>query len=138
RVMGRVLAGHTATLENSYAFDGMIVDKGGVAEGALTTLKGLGLSTAEVENPSTSMDRLGWNFNDIWRWDSTAKRPVLQFVSENDEEPITLTELEFVGLSTLVVGENAQTVTTAVYSDGSREKLETNVIYTSSDPAIAE
>ncbi len=29
-------------------------------------------------------------------------------------------------------------MTTAVYSDGSREKVEINVIYTSSDPSIAE
>jgi large repetitive protein len=29
-------------------------------------------------------------------------------------------------------------VTTAVYSDGSREKVEINVTYTSSDPSIAE
>lgn len=139
RVMGRVLAGHTATLENNYAFDGMIVNKEGVAEGALTTLKGLGLSETEIKTPSTYTDRLGWDFNTIWRWDGMAKRPVLQSVSEgNEEEPVSLIELELEGMSTLVVGESDHTVTTAVYSDGSREKVETNVIYTSSDPTIAE
>ncbi|WP_259445581.1 CehA/McbA family metallohydrolase [Paenibacillus lautus] len=139
RVMGRVLAGHTATLENNYAFDGMIVNKEGVAEGALTTLKGLGLSETEIKTPSTYTDRLGWDFNTIWRWDGMAKRPVLQSVSEgNEEEPVSLIELELEGMSTLVVGESDHTVTTAVYSDGSREKVETNVIYTSSDPSIAE
>lgn len=139
RVMGRVLAGHTATLENNYAFDGMIVNKEGVAEGALTTLKGLGLTETEIKTPSTYTDRLGWDFNAIWRWDDMAKRPVLQSVSEgNEEEPVSLIELELEGMSTLVVGESDHTVTTAVYSDGSREKVETNVIYTSSDPTIAE
>ncbi|MFD0959239.1 CehA/McbA family metallohydrolase [Paenibacillus chungangensis] len=138
RVMGRVLAGHTATLENNYAFDGMIVNKEGVTEGALTTLKGLGLSETEVENPSTYMDRLGWDFNGIWRWDNMANRPVLQSVSENVEEPITLTELEFEGAAALIVGESVQATTTALYSDGSREKVETNVTYTSSNPSVAE
>ncbi|WP_339220709.1 CehA/McbA family metallohydrolase [Paenibacillus sp. FSL W7-1332] len=139
RVMGRVLAGHTATLENNYAFDGMIVNKEGVAEGALTNLKGLGLSESEIETPSTYTDRLGWDFNAIWRWDDMAKRPLLQSVSAGDnDEPVTLTEIELEGPVVLVVGENAQTVTTAVYSDGSREKVEANVIYTSSDPTIAE
>lgn len=139
RVMGRVLAGHTATLENNYAFDGMMVNKEGVAEGALTTLKGLGLSETEIKTPSTYTDRLGWDFNAIWRWDDIAKRPVLQSVSEgNDDEPVILTELEFEGLAVLSVGESDQTVTTAVYNNGSREKVETNVIYTSSDPTVAE
>lgn len=139
RVMGRVLAGHTATLENNYAFDGMMVNKEGVAEGALTTLKGLGLSETEIETPSTYTDRLGWDFNAIWRWDDIAKRPVLQSVSAgNEEEPVSLIKLELEGMSTMVVGESDHTVTTAVYSDGSREKVETNVIYTSSDPTIAE
>lgn len=139
RVMGRVLAGHTATLENNYAFDGMMVNKEGVAEGALTTLKGLGLSETEIKTPSTYTDRLGWDFNAIWRWDDMAKRPVLQSLSAgNEEEPVSLIELELEGMSTLVVGESYQTVTTAVYSDGSREKVETNVIYTSSDPSKAE
>ncbi|MCT1398128.1 CehA/McbA family metallohydrolase [Paenibacillus sp. p3-SID867] len=139
RVMGRVLAGHTATLENNYAFDGMIVNKEGVAEGALTTLKGLGLTETEIKTPSTYTDRLGWDFNAIWRWDGMAKRPVLQSVSEgNEEEPVSLIELELEGMSALVVGESDHTVTTAVYSDGSREKVGTNVIYTSSDPTIAE
>ncbi|WP_259391306.1 CehA/McbA family metallohydrolase [Paenibacillus sp. 1011MAR3C5] len=139
RVMGRVLAGHTATLENNYAFDGMIVDKEGVAEGTLTTLKGLGLSASDVEDPSTYTDQLGWDFNDIWRWDIMAKRPVLQAVSEGDEEePVSLIALELEGLLTLVVGESDQTTTAAVYSDGSRELVETNVAYASSDPNIAE
>ncbi|WJH37280.1 Ig-like domain-containing protein [Paenibacillus sp. CC-CFT747] len=139
RVMGRVLAGNTATLENNYAFDGMTVDKEGVTEGALTTLKGLGLSAADVENPSTYTDRLGWNFNTIWVWDKIVKRPVLQSVSEDrEEEPVTLIGLEFEGAASLVVGEIGQTVTTAVYSDGSRGKVEINVSYTSSNPSIAE
>lgn len=139
RVMGRVLAGHTATLENNYAFEGMIVDREGVAEGALTTLKGLGLSATEIETPSTYTDRLGWEFNEIWKWDENAKRPVLQSVLEgSEEEPVTLIELEFDGPAELIVGESGQTATTAVYSDGSREMVETNIIYTSSDPSIAE
>ncbi|WP_261800352.1 CehA/McbA family metallohydrolase [Paenibacillus sp. PAMC21692] len=139
RVMGRVLAGHTATLENNYAFDGMIVNKEGVAEGALTTLKGLGLSETEIETPSTYTDRLGWDFNAIWKWDDVAKRPVLQSVLEgNEEEPVTLIELELEGPAVLIVGESDQTTTTAVYSDESREKVETGVTYTSSDPSIAE
>lgn len=139
RVMGRVLAGHTATLENNYAFDGMMVDKEGVAEGALTTLKGLGLAETEIETPSTYTDRLGWDFNAIWRWDGMGKRPVLQSVSEgNGEGLVRLIGLELEGLHTLAVGESDQTVTTAVYSDGSREKVEINVTYTSSDPSIAE
>lgn len=139
RVMGRVLAGHTPTLENNYALDVMIVDREGVAEGYLTTIKGLGLSETEIETPSTYTDRLGWDFNAIWRWDGIGKRPVLQSVSEgNEEEPVSLIGLELEGLITLAVGESDQTVTTAVYSDGSREKVEINVIYTSSDPSIAE
>lgn len=141
RVMGRVLAGHTATLENNYAFDGMTVDREGVAEGALTTLKGLGLSRTEIETPSTYTDRLGWDFNAVWRWDDVAKRPVLQSVSEGNEgEPaaVTLAGLELAGPVVLAVGESGQTVTTAVYSDGSREEMEINVIYTISDPSIAE
>ncbi|WP_245640172.1 CehA/McbA family metallohydrolase [Paenibacillus dakarensis] len=139
RVMGRVLAGHTATLENNYAYDGMIVNKEGIADDSLTSLKGLGLSVSDLENPSTYTDRLGWNFNDTWRWDNVAKRPVLQAVSEGgDDEPVTLLDLEFQGAAALVVGEDNQTVTTAVYSDGNREKVETGVTYTSSDPSIAE
>lgn len=135
RVVGRVLAGHTATLENNYAFDGMIVNKEGVAEGTLTNLKGLSLSASDVENPSTYTEWLGWDFNEIWGWDNITKRPVLQSVSE---EPVTLIDLEFEGPAALVVGESDQTVTTAVYSDGSRDKVEINVTYTSSNPSIAE
>lgn len=141
RVMGRVLAGHAATLENNYAFDGMIVNKEGVAEGALTTLKGLGLSATEIETPSTYTDRLGWDFNAVWRWDDVAKRPVLQSVSEGNEEEsatVTLAGLELAGPVMLSVGESGQTVTTAVYSDGSREEVEINVTYTISDPSIAK
>jgi len=68
-----------------------------------------------------------------------AKRPVLQSVLEDrEEEPVSLIGIEFEGAVSLVVGEIGQTVTTAVYSDGSRNKVETNVTYTSSNPSIAE
>ncbi|MBP1914982.1 hypothetical protein J2Z23_001937 [Lederbergia galactosidilyticus] len=82
RVMGRVLAGHTATLENNYAFDEMNVDVEGVKEESPTTIKGRGLSQDEIEVKTTYEERLGWNFETIWEWDELRKRPILKDVKE--------------------------------------------------------
>ena len=78
RVMGRVLAGHTATLENNYAYEDMVVEREGVSEDSPTSIRGLSLSESEIEDPLSYINRLGWDFNDIWLWDETTKRPVLQ------------------------------------------------------------
>ncbi|WP_010271079.1 phosphodiester glycosidase family protein [Paenibacillus senegalensis] len=58
-------------------------------------------------------------------------------VSEK-EAPVMLKEIEFTGPSKLIVGNSAQTVVTAVYSDGSRMQVNSGVSYASSDPEAAE
>src|SRR4029453_899690 len=68
RVVGRVLAGHTATLENNYAFDGMIVDIEGESIAAANNRKGSGLSQQQVEDPITYTGRLNWDFESVWMW----------------------------------------------------------------------
>ncbi|WP_246245894.1 CehA/McbA family metallohydrolase [Paenibacillus lemnae] len=81
RVMGRVLSGHTATLQNNYSSNSMTVNKEGVTAGSLTNIRGLGLSVSEVETLSTYTGLLGWDFDTVWEWDSAGKRPVLQSMS---------------------------------------------------------
>ncbi len=82
RVMGRVLAGHTATLENNYAFEEMVVDREGVTTELPTTIKGQGLPLAEIETKRTYEEHLRWNFETIWQWNQSEKRPLLKSAIE--------------------------------------------------------
>lgn len=82
RVMGRVLAGHTATLENNYAFEEMVVDREGVTTESPTTIKGQGLPLTEIETKTTYEERLRWNFETIWQWNQSEKRPLLKSAIE--------------------------------------------------------
>ncbi|MGC6589388.1 metallophosphoesterase [Paenibacillus sp. Dod16] len=91
RVVGRVLAGHTATLENNYAFDGMMVDVEGESIAAADNRKGLGLSQEQVEDSNTYIHILKWDFESIWMWNDALKRPVLNSNPEEASEPVSRT-----------------------------------------------
>ncbi|MTW84359.1 metallophosphoesterase [Virgibacillus dakarensis] len=78
RVVARVLNGHTATLKNNFAYKDMVVEVERITEESPSNEKGLGKSKSEIESIETYREGLGWDFENIWRWDQTLKLPVLR------------------------------------------------------------
>ncbi|NGP44972.1 CehA/McbA family metallohydrolase [Bacillaceae bacterium SIJ1] len=78
RVVARVLNGHTATLENNFANDNMIVEVERITDESLTNEKGLGISAEVFKTQAFFSDRLGFDFDTIWAWDDELKRPYLK------------------------------------------------------------
>ncbi|MEH7272865.1 metallophosphoesterase [Neobacillus vireti] len=88
RVVGRVLNGHTATLENNFAFSEMVVEKERITNESPSTEKGLGKTLEEVQNMLIYSQDLGWDFENVWSWDSDKKVPVLRlFAGEETVDP---------------------------------------------------
>ncbi|ONK23582.1 hypothetical protein BLX87_10205 [Bacillus sp. VT-16-64] len=77
RIVGRVKAGHTATLVNNVANHHMTVSKEGVTNEAANNEKGLGKSIEQLASQPLYENELGWDFNGTWTWDDVAKRPLL-------------------------------------------------------------
>lgn len=85
RIVGRVLAGETATLENNIANNKMIVSKESVTLEDASNEKGLSKTQEELKTQSTYEDLLQWNFESVWAWDEIMERPVLMQNRENAE-----------------------------------------------------
>lgn len=85
RIVGRVLAGETATLENNIANNKMIVSKEAVTLEDASNEKGLSKTQEELKTQSTYEDLLQWNFESVWAWDEIMERPVLMQNRENAE-----------------------------------------------------
>ncbi|WP_257535713.1 CehA/McbA family metallohydrolase [Mesobacillus foraminis] len=83
RVVGRVLAGETATLENNFARSSMIVSKEGVTKEDPNNEKGLGKTPEQVKSKTVYDEELGWDFEQVWIWDLAAGRPLLKMNREN-------------------------------------------------------
>ncbi|MGG1574323.1 CehA/McbA family metallohydrolase [Fictibacillus sp. NRS-1165] len=77
RIVGRVLAGEKATLVNNFADAAMSVNKEGIPTESGNNEKGLGKNQNELAQKRTFEEGLGWNFDKVWKWDDTLKRPVL-------------------------------------------------------------
>lgn len=87
RIVGRVLAGETATLNNNFADENMIVSKEAVTKEAPHNEKGLGKTQEEISSQTLFEKELGWDFDHIWIWSEKAGRPLLvQNQEEIDEE----------------------------------------------------
>ncbi len=78
RVVGRILSGHTAILENNFAYNGSIVNVEKTKENAGSSVSGLSKTKEEIETIETYSELLGWDFETVWKWDETLKRPVLR------------------------------------------------------------
>ncbi|MCC3356112.1 GLUG motif-containing protein [Bacillus sp. REN16] len=77
RIVGRVLSGEKATLENNIASNKMMVSKEAVTAEAPDNEKGLGVSPEQLKKQA-AFEELGWDFTNVWTWDESAERPVLQ------------------------------------------------------------
>ncbi|MEH7011041.1 metallophosphoesterase [Neobacillus niacini] len=86
RVVGRILAGDMATLENNFANENMIVSKEGITVEDLNNEKGLSVSPEEVKGQSLFENKLGWDFENVWVWDEAGQRPVLRANLENTSD----------------------------------------------------
>lgn len=96
RVLGRVLSGHTATLENLWAAD--FVDaqttnfSGPVGP---TTWMGATATNAQVRDANFYTETLEWDLESTWQWHDDAARPVLRAIPENyTGEPVPPVDAE--------------------------------------------
>lgn len=83
RIVGRVLAGETATLENNFAKSTMMVSKEGISKEAPNNEKGLGKSPEQLNSKTVFDEELDWDFENVWTWDEAAGRPLLISNKEN-------------------------------------------------------
>lgn len=84
RVLGRVLSGHTATLENLWAAEYVDAEttsfSGPIGQ---TTWMGATATTAQTRDVEFFTEILDWDLGSVWQWHDDAARPVLQTVPEN-------------------------------------------------------
>src|SRR5699024_9926329 len=78
RIVGRVLAGETATLVNNYADENIFISSEGVKTDDPNNERGQSVTTEELSDAAFYIDSLGWDFEHIWTWDETANRPLLR------------------------------------------------------------
>ena len=84
RVLGRVLSGHTATLNNLWAADAVDAETTNFdGPDGHTTWMGATATTAQVRDASFYTDTLGWDLDSVWQWHDDAARPVLQTIPED-------------------------------------------------------
>jgi large repetitive protein len=83
RIVGRVLAGETATLINNIANAEMVVKKEWTTDEGANTEKGLGKSVTDLQKQETFEDELGWDFENVWTWEEEANRPELKAFAGN-------------------------------------------------------
>lgn len=95
RIVGRVLAGETATLSNNIANEDMVVNKEWTTEEKENNEKGLGITAEDLKNQGTFEEGLGWDFNSVWAWDAKNERPKLQVNGEQvPTDPVDAPKLE--------------------------------------------
>lgn len=77
RVVGRVLDGDTATMNNNYAVETLQVELESVTDEGPDTQRGATLTTDEAADQQTFTDQLGWDFDTTWTWNDATQRPML-------------------------------------------------------------
>lgn len=90
RVLGRVLAGNTATLENVWASETLVAETVSTTEPAgPTAWMGATATLGQTRDPGFYADTLGWDLESVWTWHAEASRPLLRAVTESDPgEPV--------------------------------------------------
>ncbi|GAA2907257.1 hypothetical protein JOD62_001200 [Microbacterium keratanolyticum] len=87
-VLGRVLSGHQATLENNHATDETFVSAESLSDApAADNLKGARVTAAVAGTPEHFGTTLGWNLDEVWIWSADAERPVLRSNPEEYVKP---------------------------------------------------
>lgn len=88
RVLGRVLAGDTATLANNWAGERVVADvQSEPAAPAANNLMGATASVAQTQTLAFYRDTLGFDTDAVWTWDTDGLRPVLRSVTEDVAPP---------------------------------------------------
>lgn len=88
RVLGRVLAGNTATLENNWAADFTVAGvSSDAAAPAATNLHGATATGRQTRSLDFFGSTLGWD-STVWMWSVDAQRPMLRAAVENYTGPI--------------------------------------------------
>ena len=84
RVLGRVLAGNTASLSNNWAAESLVAQVPAVLDPpAADNLAGATATVAQVQDPGFYRDTLGWDLDTVWAWSAEGRRPVLRAVAED-------------------------------------------------------
>lgn len=87
-VLGRVLSGQMATLENNYSSEESVVSAESLTDApAADNLKGARLPVSVGRTPEHFATTLGWDLEGIWDWNADAQRPVLRSNPEAYEKP---------------------------------------------------
>jgi ABC-type phosphate transport system substrate-binding protein len=71
----------TPTYSNNLSLSTATINGSNVSGGTATNKNGLNKTEAELQTQSTYTG-IGWDFTNVWAWDSTLKRPVLKGVAE--------------------------------------------------------
>ncbi|WP_116949946.1 CehA/McbA family metallohydrolase [Jiangella endophytica] len=84
RVLGRVLAGNTASLSNNWAAEGLVAQVPAVLDPpAADNLAGATATAVQAQDPAFYRDTLGWDLDTVWTWSTDGRRPVLRAVPED-------------------------------------------------------
>ena len=87
-VLGRVISGQAATLENNHASEETFVSAESLSEApAADNLKGARVPASVATTPEHFTGTLGWNLDDTWMWNPDAERPVLRSNPEEYVKP---------------------------------------------------
>ncbi|TDE12211.1 CehA/McbA family metallohydrolase [Jiangella asiatica] len=88
RVLGRVLAGNTATLIGNWAAQTVDAAVQSVPDApAADNLMGATATTEQTQDPAFYRDTLGWDLDTVWTWEGDGLRPVLRAVTEDATPP---------------------------------------------------
>lgn len=83
RVLGRVLSGHTATLNNLWAAEFVDAERVNVdGPAGRTSWMGATATTAQTRDAEFYSETLGWDMDSVWQWHDDAARPMLQALPE--------------------------------------------------------
>ncbi len=84
RVLGRVLSGNTATLENVWASEALTAETVSTSDPlGPTSWMGATALLSQTRDPGFFTDTLGWDLESVWSWHEDAARPVLRAVPED-------------------------------------------------------
>ncbi|MGV9327986.1 metallophosphoesterase [Streptosporangium sandarakinum] len=78
RFLGRVLANNVATLSDNWAAETVVARSQTETATGPATLNGATATRDEVGGQAFWADRLGFDFESVWRWDAGLGRPVLR------------------------------------------------------------
>ncbi|WP_154402119.1 metallophosphoesterase [Ornithinimicrobium cavernae] len=84
RFLGRVLSGHTATLENNWAAETLEASvQSNLEEPGAGNWSGATATLHQTRDPQFFTETLGWDLTDVWTWHEAAGRPVLVATPED-------------------------------------------------------